>query len=102
MALLPYTAVIFTAQRTNNDDGYESMAEAMLSLASQQPGFISIESVEDLEGNEITVSYWRAESDARAWKQVAEHLEAQRRGREQWYRSYTVRVATVEREYAFG
>ena len=45
------------------------------------------------------MSYWREESDAAAWKQVAEHLVAQRRGIKDWYSSYTVRVATVEREY---
>jgi heme-degrading monooxygenase HmoA len=28
-----------------------------------------------------------------------DHAEAQRRGREQWYAAYRVRVATVEREY---
>ena len=35
----------------------------------------------------------------RAWKQVAEHLVAQARGRSTWYADYTVRVATVERDY---
>jgi heme-degrading monooxygenase HmoA len=35
------------------------------------------------------------------WKQVAEHLEAQRLGRERWYESYDVVVATVDRSYRF-
>lgn len=34
-----------------------------------------------------------------AWKQVAEHLVAQQRGREAWYADYRVRVATVTRAY---
>ena len=47
----------------------------------------------------ITVSYWAGAEHARAWKAVAEHRLAQQRGRETWYRTYRVRVATVEREY---
>jgi len=51
------------------------------------------------DGVGITVSYWRDEESARAWKRVAEHVEAQRRGRAQWYVAYRVRVAEVVREY---
>jgi heme-degrading monooxygenase HmoA len=71
----------------------------MEELATQQPGYLGIESARGLDGHGITVSYWTDEDAARAWKRVAEHAEAQRRGREQWYESYTVRVATVQREY---
>jgi heme-degrading monooxygenase HmoA len=39
------------------------------------------------------------EASAAAWKQVAEHLVAQERGRSTWYADYRVRVATVTREY---
>ncbi len=77
------------------------MAARMEELAAQQPGYLGIDSVRDPETRfGITVSYWRDEASARAWKQVAEHLEAQRLGRTRWYESYTIRVATVEREYA--
>ncbi|WP_017936356.1 hypothetical protein [Nocardioides sp. Iso805N] len=41
----------------------------------------------------------RTEADAAAWKQVAAHLVAQRRGQEAWYADYRVRVATVIRDY---
>lgn len=47
----------------------------------------------------ITVSYWTDHEAARAWKQVAAHLVAQRRGQDAWYRDYRVRVCTVERDY---
>ncbi len=45
------------------------------------------------------MSYWVDDAAAAAWKQVAEHLVAQRRGREDWYADYRVRVATVGRAY---
>jgi heme-degrading monooxygenase HmoA len=97
----PYTAVIFTSLRTDADDaGYATTAEAMEQLAARQPGYLGIESARNELG--ITVSYWASVEHARAWKRVAEHRLAQQRGRECWYRSYRVRVATVEREYGFG
>ena len=66
-------------------------------LAQQQPGYLGAESAREAIG--ITVSYWATEDDARAWKRVLEHAEAQRIGRERWYEQYSVRVATVTREY---
>ena len=90
----PYTAVIFTSVRTGDDDGYAGTAAAMEELARTQPGYLGFESAPG-----ISVSYWANESDARAWKRVAEHAVAQRRGRGQWYAAYRVRVATVHRDY---
>ena len=45
------------------------------------------------------MSYWVDDVAAAAWKQVAEHLIAQERGRSAWYVDYQVRVATVTRSY---
>jgi heme-degrading monooxygenase HmoA len=95
----PYTAVIFTSTRTEGDRGYGRMSERMDALASQQPGYLGHESVHD-GGSGITVSYWVDHSAAAAWKQVAEHLVAQDRGRTTWYDGYTVRIATVDRDYS--
>lgn len=93
----PYTAVIFTSVRTTGDHGYAAMSLAMERLAAQQPGYLGIEAARD--GLGITVSYWRDDVAAQAWKQVAAHLVAQERGRGEWYATYRVRVATVDREY---
>jgi heme-degrading monooxygenase HmoA len=94
----PYVAVIFTSTRTEADDeGYAATSAAMNDLAAGRPGFLGVESARSGAG--ITVSYWRDEESARAWKQVAAHLVAQRRGREVWYSDYRVRIATVTREY---
>jgi uncharacterized protein (DUF952 family)/heme-degrading monooxygenase HmoA len=101
----PYTAVIFTNQRLAGlhaeHDGYDEMSAEMARLASEQPGYLGIESVRSVDGLGITVSYWATDTDAGAWKQVAEHAEARRLGRDRWYAWYRLRVATVEREYAW-
>jgi heme-degrading monooxygenase HmoA len=102
--LPPYVAVVFTSLRNDEepDDGYDATAARMEELASSQPGYLGIESARGPDGAGITVSYWRDDVAARAWKRVAEHAEAQRLGRERWYAAYRVRVATVEREYGTG
>lgn len=98
----PYVAVIFTSRRTQGDNGYAEMAEAMEALARDQPGYLGLESVREGDDLGITVSYWIDEHAARRWKQVAEHLGAQQLGREIWYRQYKVRIATVARDYGFS
>ena len=96
----PYYAVIFTSQRTEGERGYGAMADRMEELASQQPGFLGVESARGSDGFGITVSYWKDETSISAWKQNAEHLVAQERGRTEWYSGFQLRVSRVER--AFG
>lgn len=93
----PYIAVIFTNTQHDDVEGYDAMAARMQELAREQPGYLGFESARS--GLGIAVSYWATDDDARTWKGVAEHAEAQRLGRERWYSSYRVRVARVEREY---
>ena len=96
----PYYAVIFTSQRTEGDQGYEAMAQAMFELALQQPGCLGAESARGIDGVGITVAYFADESSIGAWKQNARHLVAQRLGKERWYSHYELRIAKVERAYA--
>ena len=54
----PYYVVMFTNQRTERDDeGYHAMAQRMLELAAQQPGYLGAESTRDADGFGITLSY---------------------------------------------
>jgi heme-degrading monooxygenase HmoA len=99
----PYYAVIFTSVRTPQDPaGYAAAADRMVELARQQPGFLGIESARGTDGLGITVSYWTSEEAIRAWRENAEHLVVQARGREQWYAQFELRVARVERAYSFS
>ena len=93
----PYYAVIFTSLRAEGDQGYGAMAARMLELSAMQPGFLGVESAR--EGVGITVSYWANLEAIQRWKQQAEHLKAQRLGRERWYSTFKVRIARVERDY---
>jgi heme-degrading monooxygenase HmoA len=95
----PYYAVIFTSVQTQNIEGYEEMAQKMVDLAAQQPGYLGIDSARNEVG--ITVSYWKDLESIKNWKANLDHLDAQRKGRSAWYEHYTVRIALVEREYSF-
>lgn len=95
----PYYAVIFTSLRMEGERGYGRMAERMVELAAQQPGFLGVESARNPGGLGITVSYWASEEAIVAWKANAEHQIAQETGKRTWYADYHVRVAKVEREY---
>lgn len=94
----PYYAAIFTSQRTDADAaGYADMAQRMMALAAAQPGYLGVEASRDAEGLGITVSYWESLESIAAWRRHAEHLEAQARGRREWYARFELRVARVER-----
>lgn len=93
----PYYAVIFTSQRTDVDDGYGATGDRMVELASQQPGFLGVESVRDAHGLGITVSYWSSLEAIAAWRAHGEHRVAQASGRKKWYEHFETRVARVER-----
>ena len=84
------------------DEAYAATAARMEELAAEQAGYLGIETARGSDGFGLTVSYWRTPEDATAWKRVAEHREAQRRGRDEWYATWTIRIATVEREYGAG
>jgi heme-degrading monooxygenase HmoA len=95
----PYYAVIFTSLRTEGDRGYGHMAERMIELAAQQPGFLGVETARTPDGLGITVSYWSSEEAIAAWKANADHRIAQETGQRVWYSDYYLRVARVERDY---
>jgi heme-degrading monooxygenase HmoA len=95
--LPPYYAVIFTSELSEDKEGYEDTAARMLELATEQAGFLGIESAREEIG--ITVSYWKDLDSIRNWKANSEHRIAQEKGRTLWYKNYKTRICLVERDY---
>ncbi len=95
----PYYAVIFTSQRTEGERGYGHIAERMVELAAEQPGFLGVETVRGVDGFGITVSYWSSLEAIAAWKRETEHQAAQEAGKNLWYSDYQLRISRVERAY---
>ena len=95
-------AVIFSTQHSGDTvDEYGTTAERMLELATDIDGFVAIDSVRAADGRGITVSYWESEAAIAEWKALTEHLEAQRRGRDEWYLAFDLTIAQVSRHSSY-
>ncbi len=91
-------AVIFRAEIAQLDQEYQQTAERLRELALRDYGCVEFCAWTEGE-REVAISYWESEAQIRAWKSDPEHQAAQRMGRERWYRSYSVQVVEVLREY---
>ncbi|MEH7457151.1 antibiotic biosynthesis monooxygenase [Bacillus sp. JJ1127] len=96
-----YYAVIFTSKLSKDTTDYNDVAEEMEKLARKQPGFIDVESVRDTSGLGITISYWESLEAIKHWRDNIAHTAARKRGREQWYERFHMKICIVEREYTF-
>lgn len=80
---------------------YEALAERMYQIVSQMPGFVSADSFTGPDGNETAIITFESAEALAAWRNHPEHLEAQRRGQEEFYRSYHIQVCEVTRDYRY-
>lgn len=97
----PYIAVIFSSllrsEPGSAPNGYAETADRMEILAAQQPGYLGYESARGEDGVGLTISYWRDEESVAGWRKHLEHAQARAKGKSDWYASYRLRVARVER-----
>ena len=82
-------------------DDYEARSERMNALVQQMPGFISVKGYTAADGDEVVIARFASEEALDAWRSNPEHMETQRKGREEYYESYWVQVCTTIREYAY-
>ncbi len=94
-------AVIFRAEINELDADYSKTAKRLRELALDKYGCIEFVSATEGE-SEIAISYWNTKEEITRWKNDPEHVAAQKSGREKWYKSYTVQIVEVLREYHKG
>ncbi len=95
-------AVIFEVIPTaEGKPEYLKIATKLRSFLENRDGFISIERFQSLteEGKILSLSFWRDENSIAEWRNVLEHRNAQKKGKESLFRSYRIRVAEVIRDY---
>lgn len=95
-------AVIFeSTPKPGRTPDYLDLAATLRPLLENIDGFISIERFESLTqpGKILSLSFWRDEKAVEAWRRQGEHRAAQRRGREEIFADYRLRVAGVLRDY---
>ena len=97
----PYYAAVFTAVRTPDQSGYGETSARVEELVKDVPGFLGMDHAQSPGGLSITVGYFRDADALAEWRRDAEHRAAQRRGQAEWYQSYTLHVAKVERSHGF-
>ncbi|WP_189934242.1 antibiotic biosynthesis monooxygenase family protein [Streptomyces sulfonofaciens] len=97
----PYYVAVFTTVRTQDQSGYSETNARMEDLVKDVPGFLGMDHAQTPGGLGITVGYFRDADALAQWRNNAEHRAAQERGRAEWYRSYTLHVAKVERSHGF-
>lgn len=91
-------AVIFKAEINKLDNDYEKAAIKMRDLAINK--YACCDFVSSTENNtEIAISYWNDLEHIKQWKQDPEHLAVQDKGKSDWYKSYSVQIVEVIREY---
>jgi len=93
-------AVIFKAKVNQVDNEYLQLVERLRKTAKEF-GCIDIDSVCE-NGSEITISYWHSIEQITNWKNNPEHKIAQNLGKEKYYKSYSVQVVDILREYSHG
>ncbi|MFJ8012054.1 antibiotic biosynthesis monooxygenase family protein [Streptomyces sp. NPDC096339] len=97
----PYVMAVFSNVRTDDASGYPETLTRMNEIVRANPGFLGYESARTPGGLGITVAYFRDHEALAAWRQDLEHQAAMKQGRADWYESYTLHVATVERSHGF-
>jgi heme-degrading monooxygenase HmoA len=98
-------AVIFEVwPRPERRQEYLDIAADLRGQLERIDGFISVERFESLSepGKLLSLSFWRDEAAVRAWRNLAVHRAAQRRGRAGIFADYRLRVAGMIRDYGMA
>ena len=93
--------VVFRSR--NRPDGdleeYSRRSKRLHELVQDHPGFISIESFETPDGEEVSLELFENEESVKAWRDNAEHRDTQRWARDHFYSWYSAQVSEVIRAY---
>jgi heme-degrading monooxygenase HmoA len=93
--------VVFRSR--NRPDGdveeYSRRSKRMHELVAQHPGFISIESFETPDGEEVSLELFEDDKSVKAWRANPEHRETQQWAREHFYSWYSAQASEVIRSH---
>jgi heme-degrading monooxygenase HmoA len=79
----------------------EALGLRMVELASAMPGFVSYKDFAAADGENVSIVEFEDEASLRAWRNHPEHLEAQRRGRDEYFADFHIQVCQPLRDYRF-
>jgi len=77
---------------------YEQLGERMYNIVSRIPGFLSVKSFNEADGEELTVFRFASEEALEAWRTHPEHVETMKRGHAEFYSSGFLQICKAIRE----
>jgi len=77
---------------------YGQRAEKLFQIVQGLPGFVSFRAYTAEDGERLVLAEFESHESLRAWREHADHREAQRLGRERYYGEYHLQVCEVVRE----
>jgi len=82
-------------------DEYIALVERMTELAASMPGYISHKGYTAEDGERCTIVEFESEDAQRGWRMHPEHREAQKKGRDIYYETYSLQICELKREAKF-
>ncbi|SHM15971.1 antibiotic biosynthesis monooxygenase family protein [Flavobacterium chilense] len=95
-------AVIFEViPNEGKKEEYLDIAASLRPELDHIEGFISIERFQSFTNPEkvLSLSFWKDEESIRKWRNLEMHRHAQAKGRNEVFKDYHLRIATVVRDY---
>jgi len=80
---------------------YTRWATRMSELARAMPGYVSHKAFTAEDGERVTIVEFESEDTHRAWAMHPEHVQAQRKGRADFYETFSLQVCQPVRESRF-
>ena len=87
--------------RPENEYEFRALAERMMKLAEAMPGFISYKLYVSDDGERCSIVEFESHEQLLAWRNLAEHRNAQEIGRQRYYEEYRLHVTEPVRESSF-
>lgn len=96
--------VLFRIRTRQNVDQAEYVRsyERMVRLVREIPGFVSVEEFASEDGTELAVARFENTDAIDAWREQPDHVLTRQRGREEFFASYEITIATVHRQYGWS
>jgi heme-degrading monooxygenase HmoA len=92
---------VFRSRLRDDAQGYPEAAARMSELASGMPGYVDHKTFTADDGERVTLVTFTDRASHDAWRTHAEHRATQRRGREEFYETYSLQVGSVDTARVF-
>jgi heme-degrading monooxygenase HmoA len=87
--------------RPDHEEAYRDHAAEMLTLARSMPGLVDVQDFTATDGERVSIITFADGASEAAWRVQVDHVEAQRRGRSDYYAEYSLQVCSTVRVSTF-